>query len=272
MALGIYLSPCSFTFEWFVLGVFRYFKAHLIYLMNSSAVTMIFDNLNQIIPNISVEPKNIVNNSIVTVANQNIHQLSYGGHLAIGIILTLSSIIGILVNGSVIFTFMRNATLRTQTNWLILSLVISDFCMSFLGTPMVAVSSFYQTWVFGTSGCAYYACLMSFMGYMSIVLLTAISISRYIVTVRREWTHCLTYNVVICTIAIGVLYSLFWSLVPLVGWSSYGHEPANTSCSVQWNRKDPLHYSYSVAIMIFNLAIPFAIIVSCYTAIITKVS
>ena len=133
---------------------------------------------------------NETNNSMI--ADHLRTQFSNNGHLTMGIILTTTCAFGSSINIIVIYALTRNSKLRTPTNCCILSLVVSDFLMAFLATPMAAVSSFYRRWVFGHTGCLYYAFLTSLMAYISIAMLTMISITRYILTVKTHLKHLIT--------------------------------------------------------------------------------
>lgn len=198
--------------------------------------------------------------------------LSYGGHLAVGVVLTFTSIFGITINGGIIYTFVKNSKLWTPTNYFILGLVVSDFLMAFLGTPMVAISSFFTHWVFGQAGCKFYAFLMSFLGYMTIVILTVISIARFIITVCTTWKQFVTRTMVVVCLSCAIVYSFLWAIFPFLGWNSYGLEAADTSCSVNWRDKDFKNVSYSITIMFLHLFFPFGIMVFCYGRIFQKVS
>jgi len=199
-------------------------------------------------------------------------ELDYYSHLSIGITLTLSTCVGLIMNVMIIYVFIRKSKLRTQTNWLVFAIVSTDFIMTCFGIPMAAVSSFYNRWVFGTWGCKYYAFLMSFTGFVEITLLTLISIYRYIVIVKSHLKHLITQKVILTLICGSTLYSVTWAVLPLIGWSSYDFEASYTTCSVDWRRKTLNHISFSFSAMTFNLFIPFTIIVYCYVGIFRKVS
>ena len=194
------------------------------------------------------------------------------GHLIKGITLTTTSAVGSFINIIVIYASTKNSKLRTPTNCCILSLVVSDFLMAFLATPMAAVSSFYRRWVFGHTGCLYYAFLTSLMAYISIAMLTMISITRYILTVKTHLKHLITVSTMIRVVIFGTIWSLIWALAPLMGWNSYGLEAAYTSCSVEWNEQDVNHASFSLTIMTFQFVLPLCIMIFCYSAIFDKVS
>ncbi|PIO37389.1 hypothetical protein AB205_0063140, partial [Aquarana catesbeiana] len=65
-------------------------------------------------------------------------------------------------------------------------------------------------------------------------------------------------------ILVSWVYSLFWTLPPLFGWSNYGPEGPGTTCSVNWHSRDVTNTSYIVCLFVFCLALPFIVIVYCY--------
>lgn len=60
------------------------------------------------------------------------------------------------------------------------------------------------------------------------------------------------------------LYSLFWTVPPLLGWSSYGIEGAGTSCSVSWTVQTVQSHAYIICLFIFCLGIPVLVMFYCY--------
>lgn len=61
------------------------------------------------------------------------------------------------------------------------------------------------------------------------------------------------------------LYCLFWAAVPLLGWSSYGPEGVQTSCSLHWGERSWNNYSYLIFYMLLCFILPTVIIIYCYT-------
>ena len=66
---------------------------------------------------------------------------------------------------------------------------------------------------------------------MSLVSLAVLSYDRYsTLTVYNK--RAPDFRKPLLAVAGAWLYSLFWTVPPLLGWSSYGLEGAGTSCSV----------------------------------------
>ncbi|MCI4378333.1 hypothetical protein PGIGA_G00214660 [Pangasianodon gigas] len=60
------------------------------------------------------------------------------------------------------------------------------------------------------------------------------------------------------------LYSLIWTVPPLLGWSSYGLEGAGTSCSVSWTDRSSESHSYIICLFVFCLGLPVLVMVYSY--------
>lgn len=67
-----------------------------------------------------------------------------------------------------------------------------------------------------------------------------------------------------------VLYALFWTGAPLLGWSSYGHEPFQTSCTVNWYGKSVADITYNALCIVFCYCVPVAIFIFCYYNVLKK--
>lgn len=65
-------------------------------------------------------------------------------------------------------------------------------------------------------------------------------------------------------IAFSWLYSVAWTVPPLLGWSEYGPEGPGTTCSVDWTTQTPNNISYIVCLFTFCLVLPFVVILYSY--------
>ncbi|KAM6975249.1 opsin 4xa isoform 3-T3 [Tautogolabrus adspersus] len=95
--------------------------------------------------------------------------------------------------------------------------------------------------------------------------LLAISIDRYIVITKPLQAIRWTSKRRTCYIIVLVwLYSLAWSLAPLLGWSSYIPEGLMTSCTWDYVTSTPANKSYTLMLCCFVFFIPLGIISFCY--------
>ncbi|CAF4864337.1 unnamed protein product [Rotaria sp. Silwood1] len=168
---------------------------------------------------------------------------------------------GTILNGSLLYTLIRNNILRQlSTNILIGGLLLGDFIGAFFEIPFPALSLIYCRWIFTYIGCVFEAIITYFVGCSNMYMLCLISIDRYSIMTRsfQEPSGIIqrTYT------SIGCVYilSLFWTIMPLLGWSSYDYEGVGVSCSIKWTERTFNVISYNITVLIFVYFIPVMII------------
>lgn len=67
------------------------------------------------------------------------------------------------------------------------------------------------------------------------------------------------------------LYCLFWATAPLLGWGSYGPEGVQTSCSLAWQERTWVSYSFLIPYWFFSFFLPMWMIIYCYCNILTSI-
>ncbi|MBN3301107.1 OPN4A protein, partial [Amia calva] len=173
--------------------------------------------------------------------------------------------VGVAGNLLVMYAFYSNKKLRTAPNFFIMNLAISDFLMSITQSPIFFVNCLNKEWVFGELGCKIYAFCGALFGITSMITLLAISIDRYVVITKPlqsiRWTSRQRTYVVIFLVW---LYSLAWSLAPLLGWSSYVLEGLMTSCTWDYVTATSANRSYTLMLCCFVFFIPLLVISYCY--------
>ncbi|XP_029564864.1 opsin 4xa [Salmo trutta] len=186
-------------------------------------------------------------------------------HYIVACFVVVIGAVGVGGNALVMYAFFSNKKLRTPPNYFIMNLAVSDFLMAVTQSPIFFVNCLYKEWVFGDTGCKMYAFCGALFGITSMINLLAISIDRYIVITKPlqalHWTSKRRTSVVI---VIVWLYSLAWSLAPLLGWSSYIPEGLMTSCTWDYVTSTPANRSYTLMLCVFVFFIPLGIISYCY--------
>jgi hypothetical protein len=119
-----------------------------------------------------------------------------------------------------------------------------------------------KRWVFGEDGCIFSGFVMYFIGTTTIFLMAFISSERfylnyYLKSTKQELNIKRSIKVVLaCSMG-----ALFWSILPIFGWSYYSLEGTLTSCSVEWFDRSMNVASYNIAMFIFVYIIPLTLIV-----------
>ena len=106
---------------------------------------------------------------------------------------------------------------------------------------------------------------MYFVGCVSIYLMSAISFERFYINFKPHSSKSQRENISIILIILSILIGLFWSCVPITGWSYYSLESARTSCSVEWNDRSINVTSYNISMFIFAYLVPLLIILISYS-------
>ncbi|XP_036452496.1 teleost multiple tissue opsin 2b [Colossoma macropomum] len=190
-------------------------------------------------------------------------KLSRAGFIALSVFLGLIMTFGFLNNFVVLVLFCKFKTLRTPVNMLLLNISVSDMLVCMCGTTLSFASSIRGRWLLGKQGCMWYGFINSCFGIVSLISLVILSYDRYsTLTVYNKQGP--NYRKPLLAVGGSWLYSLIWTVPPLLGWSSYGLEGAGTSCSVSWTERSPQSHAYIICLFIFCLGLPVLVMVYSY--------
>ncbi|KAM4771166.1 vertebrate ancient opsin-like [Rhinophrynus dorsalis] len=190
--------------------------------------------------------------------------LSPTGHLLVAVFLGVIGSLGFFNNLLVLVLFCQYKVLRSPINMLLMNISLSDLMVCIMGTPFSFAASIQGHWLIGEAGCIWYGFVNTLFGTVSLVSLAVLSYERYCTMLGRTEADVTNYKKAWLGILVSWIYSLFWTLPPLFGWSRYGPEGPGTTCSVNWHSRDANNTSYIVCLFVFCLTLPFAIIVYCY--------
>ena len=108
-------------------------------------------------------------------------------------------------------------------------------------------------------GCVFSGFVIYFVGCMQVFLMTAISYVRYDILKKQKNEKSIGNVIIIKAVVISLILSLFWSAMPIFGWSHYSLESGLVSCSVEYNEKSLNVISYNIGMFIFLFILPFGI-------------
>ena len=174
--------------------------------------------------------------------------------------------LGIALNGGSIFTIYKNIHRRISSlTYLILSIAVSNFLSCAIPVPLSIARHFQKEWPFGLAGCQAHAFMIFLLALVSITHLVAISAGKCL-TITRSLSRDSYFNKkkVILIILSSWIYSLTFSVAPLVGWSRYGLEGINATCSVRWDSSLPSDQAYFGVVIFCCYFLPLAVISFCY--------
>ncbi|XP_067671718.1 parapinopsin-like [Haliotis asinina] len=176
----------------------------------------------------------------------------------LGVIMILTAVFSLMFNGCGLLVFLKSKSLRSPSNWFIMSLCVCDLFMAF-ASVIPAVACFHHDFLLQHNLCVFEGFFMYFLGLTSMYLLAAISLVRYIIIAKPLLKSRITYRVASAMIAGCMGFGFLWSSFPLMGWNHYTREGAGVSCSVLWQSDDIADTSYIIAIFIACLLFPVAV-------------
>lgn len=174
-------------------------------------------------------------------------------------------LVGIIFNGLVIFTIYKNIHLLSAPSYLILSVAVSDFLSCSIAVPFSIAWHFNKDWPFGMAGCKAHAFMIFLFALVSITHLASISAGKYLNITRSLYRDSyFDKKQVMFIILASWVYSLAFSVAPLLGWSRYGLEGTNATCSLKWESSLAGDKAYFGVVFIACYLLPIAVIVVCY--------
>lgn len=193
-------------------------------------------------------------------------------HYIIGIILTVGTFGSIYTNGCVLFVFLiKDRKQLTRTNAYVSAICILSVIMTLFGIPMVAISSFSKVWIFGDAACKYYAFLMTFCGLGTMLILSVISIDRYIHIVKKNLSSRLSTKFSISINCFCMAITLMFCICPLLGWNQYTYEGVGTACAIDLIGEVNNGRSFIIALLVVFFAIPVTVMLFAYGSTFAKV-
>ncbi|XP_048720308.1 CD40 ligand [Caretta caretta] len=187
------------------------------------------------------------------------------GHSAVAVSLGIILVWGCLNHLLVLLIFLKFESFRTPIPLILLNISLSELLVCIFGTPFRLAASVRGRRLLACAGCKWYGFANALFGIVSLISLSILSYERYVTVLRRCMkVNVSSYQKSCLFIAGSWFYSLFWTLPPLFGWSSYGPEGPGTTCSVAWHSRSPNNISYIICLFIFCLILPLLTMIYCY--------
>ncbi|XP_014472264.1 PREDICTED: rhodopsin-like [Dinoponera quadriceps] len=193
-------------------------------------------------------------------------------HKILGLVMIVLGFMGWCGNGVVVYVFLMTPSLRTPSNLLVVNLAFSDFIMMIIMSPPMVINCYYETWVLGPLMCDIYAMVGSLCGCASIWTMTAVALDRYNVIVKGMAGKPLTITRALLQILFIWIFSLIWTILPMVGWNRYVPEGNMTACGTDYLTEDWSSKSYILVYSIFVYYMPLFIIIYSYYFIVSTVA
>lgn len=175
-------------------------------------------------------------------------------------------LLGIALNGLVIFTIFKNIHQLSAPSYLILSVAVSDFLSCSIAVPFSIAWHFNkEEWPFGMAGCKAHAFMIFLFALVSITHMANISAGKYLNITRSLYRDSyFDKKQILLIILASWIFSLGFSVAPLVGWSRYGLEGTNATCSLKWDSSRAGDKAYFGIVFIACYLLPIGVITFCY--------
>jgi hypothetical protein len=111
-----------------------------------------------------------------------------------GIFLCLSAMIGFMLNGLLLYSFIRYRALRSSSNIYVMFIATMGLIASCTILPLTGTSSIYCRWLYTRRGCQLSAAMAFVYGCSSSYLLCAVSLCRCYIIVRPFKANVITVS------------------------------------------------------------------------------
>ncbi|XP_064203599.1 adrenoceptor alpha 1Aa [Anguilla rostrata] len=186
--------------------------------------------------------------------------------VALGLVLGIFILFGVLGNILVILSVVCHRHLRTVTHFLIANLAIADLLLSTTVLPFSATLEVLGRWVFGRPFCAMWAAMDVLCCTASIMSLCIISVDRYIgVSYPLRYPTIVTKRRGLLALVCLWALSTTISIAPLFGWKEPAPED-ETVCNIT---EDPTYVIFS-SVVSFYLPLTVILVMYCRVYVVAR--
>lgn len=166
---------------------------------------------------------------------------------------------------------IRNPNLcKNVANMYIVMLAFSDFLLSLLCIPFSVASLFLGKWPFNNFVCQLQGFWILLTCAISLQTLAATAVNRYFRVVRSRTLYQKIFNAKTTKTAIAIvcIMGLFAPLPYFIAGHEYAFHPAKAFCA---HNAESLYKGYGAYLVLFYVAIPLIVIITCYTRVFIQV-
>ena len=180
------------------------------------------------------------------------------------LLINLGSFSGNLLLGIAV---IRNPSLRKNVaNMYILMLAFSDFLLSLLCIPISVASLVLEKWPFNNFVCQLQGFWILLTCAISLQASAATAVNRYFRVVRSRALYQKIFNAKTTKIAMAIvcIVGLFAPRPYFIAGHKYAFHPAKAFCA---HNAESLYKGYGAYLVLFYVAIPLIVIITCYTRV-----
>ncbi|XP_076155080.1 parietopsin [Alosa pseudoharengus] len=189
------------------------------------------------------------------------------GYSILSFLMFINTLLSVFNNTLVISVMLKNPQILNAMNVIILSLATSDLMIACCGSAIVTLTNYKGYFFLGEEFCIFQGFAVNYFGLVSLCTLTLLAYERYRVVCKPMAGFKLNVRRSCQGLMFAWVYCLFWAVAPLMGWSSYGPEGVQTSCSLGWEERSWSNYSYLILYTLLCFLLPTGIIIYCYSKV-----
>lgn len=183
-------------------------------------------------------------------------------NVVVGVILSALAFAACTGNILVVLSVFTNRRLRTVTNFYVVSLAISDLCVSILVMPLGIVVELTGKWLFGSILCEIWVSCDVMLCTASILNLCCISLDRYFaITKPLVYSTKRSKRLALSMIAVVWVAAVAITCPPIFGWQEEGRLDDTSFCTLT---RDPGYIIYS---SLGSFYVPLTVMVFVYIRI-----
>ncbi|XP_034001840.1 parietopsin [Trematomus bernacchii] len=194
------------------------------------------------------------------------------GYSILAFLMFINTVFSVFNNSLVITVMLRNPSLLHPMNVLIFSLAVSDLMIGLCGSLVVTITNYQGHLFIGHAACIFQGFAVNYFGLVSLCTLTLLAYERYNVVCKPKEGLKMSMRRSIVGLLLVWFFCLFWAVAPLLGWSSYGPEGVQTSCSLAWEERSWSNYSYLILYTLLCFILPVIIIIYCYSKVLKSMN
>ncbi|XP_031548888.1 histamine H2 receptor-like [Actinia tenebrosa] len=190
-------------------------------------------------------------------------------------IVLLIGLIAIGGNLLVVISIYRNPSLRTITNYFVLSLAASDVLFPAVGLPPSLIWSIKKRFTFDQKLCTMQAVFTTALAYVSIYMIVLMAINRF-VRVCKPQKYRKVFNKITSLLMISFVWVISFTLVTLsiTNGDSFAMAhfiPTQIRCGIVYNTQNTFSKTVGNALSAIFVLLPIGIIVYCYFKVFKKI-
>nr|AJD38755.1 short-wavelength sensitive opsin 2B [Helostoma temminkii] len=183
-------------------------------------------------------------------------------------------VVGSFINGLTVVCTIQYKKLRSHLNYILVNMAVANLIFTLLGAPTCFYCYIHRYMVLGTIGCKIEAFTACIAGMVSLWSLAVIAFERWLVVCKPLGNFNFKPSHAIGCCALTWVCALCAGIPPLFGWSRYIPEGMQCSCAPDWYTTDSKFNNESYVMFLFGFcfAVPFTIILFCYSQLLLMLS